>query len=178
MKELEELWPEVLREAEKLAAGGGEIADYVRLRRANDEARRIGIDWLINTFANVATAANQRGFRINIELSNDENGLHQFKIEPATMRGALIRLTSGVRVLSVEAGFPRVPADGFVRGGGLAAGKITHFGISQANADLLLIRANNNLDAPFWTTVDRQNLRQPFAVSHLKQHFAVFLDQT
>ncbi len=93
------------------------------------------------------------------------------------MRGGQIKLSQGVRTLAVEAGFPRQPADGFIRGGGLAAARVAHFGLAKANAELLLVRAGNETDAPIWFAIDKDNLRQQFSTVHLKQHFAVFLEQ-
>ena len=176
MPELDEMWNEVLREAKNSAANLGrrDVVEYLQLREANDAARNVGIDWLFATFLEVAAEANRRG----LSLATEKLAPHSFKIGAATMQGEKIRLSFGVRALNVEAGFPRTPADGFVHGGGLAAARITHFGIAKANANLLLVRANSNSqDAPVWLTVDDQNLRQQFSTVHLKNHFAVFLGQ-
>jgi hypothetical protein len=146
----------------------------LQLREAKDAARRIGIEWLFATFLEVAAEANRRG----LSLATEKSDAHSFPVGAATMQGEKIRISFGVRALTVEAGFPRTPSDGFVRGGGLAAARITHFGIAKANADLLLIRANlNSKDAPNWFTINDQNLRQQFSTAHLKNHFAVFLGQ-
>ena len=175
MPELEEMWTNAMDEAKKRAAemGRGDVLDYLRLREANDAARRIGIEWLMNTFLDVAAEANRRGLSLTIEKSDDS---HRFAIGTTTMQGLKIQIKSGIRSMTVEAGFPRIPQDGFIRGGGLAAAKISHFGMTKENADLLLVRANTNeKDAPFWVALDENNLRQPFSTAHLKHHFAVFL---
>lgn len=170
------MWEEALREAQKhaLQTGREDIVEYLQLRAANNGARRIGIEWLLATFLEVAAEANRRGFG----LATEKSAMHNFAIGAATMHGEKIRLSFGVRALIVEAGFPRTPADGFIRGGGLAAARISHFGIAKANASLLLVRANSNsVAAPNWFTVDEQNIRQQFSTAHLKNHFAVFLGQ-
>lgn len=177
MTELDEMWNEVLSAARIRAAqdGRADVSEYLQLREANDAARRVGIEWLLATFLAVAAEANRRGLKLSIE----KVAAHTFPIGAATMQGENIRLSLGVRALTVEAGFPRTPRDGFVRGGGLAAARITHFGITKANAELLLVRAaSNSQDAPVWQTIDDKNSRQQFSVVHLKNHFAVFLNQS
>lgn len=175
MPELDQMWADALQTAKQRARelGRADILDYIRLREINDEARGVGINWLFSTFLEVANEANRRGLNLTIERREP----HQFSVGAATMRGARVELKQGVRALAVEAGFPRQPADGFVRGGGLAQARVTHFGLAKANAELLLVRANNQSDAPVWFAIDKDNLRQPFSVAHLKQHFATFLGQ-
>lgn len=175
MPELEEIWTDVLREAKQHAANLGrkDVLEYLNLREANDTARRVGIQWLLQTFLDVANEAKRRGLNLSIE----ETEPHSFAHYTAIMRGAKVKLTLGVRALTVEAGFPRTPQDGFVRGGGLACAKISHFGLPKSNADLLLVKSSNPKEAPIWFAIDENNLRQPFSTAHLKNHFAVFLGQ-
>ena len=175
MPELDQMWTDALQTAKQRARdlGRQDILDYIRLREINDEARIVGMKWLFSTFLEVANEANRRGLKLHIEQTEQ----HQFQINAATMRGARVQLKQGVRALTIEAGYPRQPADGFVRGGGLAAARVTHFGLAKANADLLLVRASNESDAPIWFAIDKDNLRQPFSTAYLKQHFAVFLEQ-
>jgi hypothetical protein len=173
MNELEEMWTNALLEAELKAAKNksGDIGDYVRLRETNDAAREIGIAWLFETFQTVAAEANRRGLNISLE----KTAAHHFAVGAATMRGALVRLRLGVRSLTIEAGFPRTPRDGFVRGNGLACARVTHFGFPKANEDLLLVRADPK-HAPAWFALGENNLRQPFQIANLKRHFATFLN--
>jgi hypothetical protein len=172
MDELEENWAAAMREAEREARAGGrgDVVDYLRLRETNDAMRRAGIEWLLKTFLEVAEEANRRGMRIKIENSDE----HRFAVGAATMQGSLVRLSSGIRSMTVEAGFPRLPQDGFVRGNGLACARISHFGIARANEELLLTRADKR-DAPVWFSIDEENVRHQFLVSRLKHHFGVFL---
>lgn len=177
MPELDQMWNEMLTAARTRAieSGRADVVEYLQLREANDAARQIGIKWLLTTFLEVAAEANRRG----LNLHSEKTAAHAFAVGAATMQGEKIRLSFGVRALTVEAGFPRTPADGFVRGGGLATARIAHFGITKANADLLLVRANSNSkDAPAWYSIDDNNLRQQFSAVHLKNHFSVFLGQS
>jgi hypothetical protein len=179
MPELREKWIEewknTAREARRRAEieGRSDVLAYLNLREANDFARQIGLEWLFAAFLEVAAEANRRGLQIGIEQTEP----HEFQQNTATMRGARIKLTRHLRSLTVEAGFPRAPADGFIRGGGLALGRVTHFGLPKHNAELLLVKSSNPQDAPVWFAVLENNLRQEFSASHLKNHFNVFLGQ-
>lgn len=171
------MWNEAARGAREKAVAEGrrDVLEYLELREANDRARRIGMEWLFATFLDVAAEANRRGANLAVE----KTAPHKFTVGAATMQGEKIRIGLGVRALTVEAGFPRTPADGFIRGGGLAAARVSHFGMAKANADLLLVRANSNsTDAPIWFAIDDKNLRQQFSVAHLKKHFSIFLGQS
>jgi hypothetical protein len=88
------------------------------------------------------------------------------------MVGHLLTLTNGVRTLYVEAGWPRTPRDGFVRGGGLAAANIRHLGIRAANEELLLSRSSTG--APAWKSSKNQSTLHQ---SDLRRHIAILLDQ-
>ena len=116
MSELEEAWEQALTEAHRRAqsAGRTEIAEYLRLRASNDLSRRTGIDWLLGTFTKLAGEANRAG--ASLQMSTDDN--HRFSVQHATMVGPRLTLTSGVRSLSIAAGWPPVPPHSFVRGGG------------------------------------------------------------
>jgi hypothetical protein len=177
MNELEADWALAMQAAELQARqrGSGDVFDYLRLREVNDAARRVGIDWLFNTFLEVAAEANRRGIRLITEKADD----HKFSVGAATMKGAFVRLRFGqIRAMTIEAGFPRLPQDGFVRGGGLACARVSHFGQAQANEDLLLVRSDANR-APAWIIVDKNGApsRESFQTARLKHHFATFLGQ-
>ena len=115
MGELDEAWAAALSEAEHRArlAGRKDVAEYLSLRNSNDLIRQAGVDWLIAGFTTLAGDANRAG--ASIQISKKEG--HRFPIGTSTMVGHLLTLTSGVRTLSIEAGWPRTPRDGFVRGG-------------------------------------------------------------
>ena len=170
MSELDEAWAAALSDAEHKArlSGRGDVADYLALRNSNDLLRKAGIDWLVTSFQNHAGDANRKGSSIQIENTDG----HKFKVGNSTMVGQLITLTNGVRKLFVEAGWPRVPRDGIVRGGGLAAAQIRHLGLRSVNDELLL--SKSAAGAPQWTCVTKQ--RYTFLEYHIRHHLAVLLD--
>ena len=170
MSELDEAWASALAEAEQKArlAGRRDVADYLALRNSNDLLRTAGIDWLLTSFTNLAGDANRAG--ASIQLSRTEG--HRFRIGNSTMVGRLVTLTNGIRRLSVEAGWPRVPRDGIVRGGGLAAGHILHLGIRSASDELLL--SKSSAGSPQWLMVNRNGLL--LHESDIRRHLAILLD--
>jgi len=171
MSELDEAWAAALAEAEQRArlAGRGDVAEYLALRNSNDLLRKAGIDWLTTSFTNIAGDANRAG--ASIQLANTDS--HRFRIGTSTMVGRLVSLTFGVRQLLVEAGWPRVPRDGIVRGGGLAAAHVRHVGIRRADEELLLSRSASG--SPQWTSVTRGP--RPFHESDIQRHLEILLDR-
>ena len=171
MSELDEAWAVALAEAEQRArlAGRGDVAEYLALRNSNDLLRKAGIDWLMTSFVNLAGDANRAG--ASIQVANSDG--HRFRAGTSTMVGRLVSLTSGVRQLLVEAGWPRVPRDGIVRGGGLAAANVRHVGIRAADEELLLSRSTAG--SPQWTSVTKR--RHVFHESDIRRHLAVLLDR-
>lgn len=169
MSELDEAWAAALSEAEHRArlAGRGDIADYLSLKNSNDLLRKAGVDWLLAEFTTLAADANRAGE--SIQMSKHE--WHRFKIGSSTMVGHLITFTKGVRTLYVEAGWPRVPRDGVVRGGGLACANIRHLGIRTANEELLLTKSQKG--TPVWKSLKHASLHE----SHLRRHIAILLDE-
>src|SRR5215210_5966232 len=135
-----------MAEAERRARSSGrhDVAEYLSLRNANDLARSTAIEWLFTTFQTLAGEANRAGASIQITHAD----AHRFMVGNATMVGSLLTLHLGVRKLLIEAGWPRSPRDGFVRGGGLASAHIRHFGRRSADEELLLARAKDG--APVW----------------------------
>lgn len=171
MSELDEEWARAMAEAENRAraAGRGDIAEYLRLRASNDLARKAGSDWLFATFTNIAGEANRAGASVQIERVD----AHRFRMGNTTMVGILLTLRQGVRSLMIEAGWPRAPADGFIRGGGLAGGRIRHFGNRAADEELLLVRSPEH-DAPQWLVLEKTGTRSPFLEASARRHVARF----
>jgi len=169
MSELDEAWAAALSEAERRArlAGRSDIADYLSLKNSNDLLRKAGVDWLFAEFTSMAAEANRAG--ASIQMANQEG--HRFRTGASTMVGHLLTLSNGIRTLYIEAGWPRTPRDGFVRGGGLAAANIRHLGIRAANEELLLSKSHTG--APTWKS-DRHKLLQ---TSHLRRHLTILLDK-
>ena len=171
MSELDEAWAAALSEAEQKArlAGRKDVAEYLSLKNSNDLLRKAGVQWLIESFTVAAGEANRNGGSIQISRNID----HRFPIGNSTMVGQLVTLTFGVRTLFIEAGWPRVPRDGFVRGGGLACANIRHLGLPRSSEELLLTKTTTG--APGWKSLTRE--RPNLHKSDIHHHIAVLLDQ-
>jgi hypothetical protein len=171
LSELEAEWARRLAEAEQSAraSGRGDVADYLALRALNDMARNTGIEWLLATFTAHAGEANRAGAGIRLA----DTDAHSFRVGASTMVGRRLTLALGVRVLTVEAGWPRTPRDGIVRGGGLAAARITHFGNPPANDELLLMQKTG--DAPRWMVLDAAGVRPTLEEARIGRHVAQLL---
>lgn len=172
MSELDEAWAAALSEAEQKArlAGRKDVAEYLSLKNSNDLLRTAGIRWLLETFTVAAGEANRSGASIQISKNDD----HRFPIGNSTMVGQLITLNYGVRTLFIEAGWPRVPRDGFVRGGGLACANIRHLGLRNASEELLLTKTSTG--APGWKSLTKA--RSQLHTSDVHRHIAILLDKT
>jgi len=172
MSELDEAWAAALSEAEQKArlAGRKDVAEYLSLKNSNDLLRTAGIRWLMETFTIAAGEANRDGGSIQISRNND----HRFSVGNATMVGQLITLNYGVRTLFIEAGWPRVPRDGIVRGGGLACANIRHLGLRNVSEELLL--AKTSTGAPGWKSLTKP--RPQLHTSDVHRHIAILLDKT
>ena len=172
MSEFDQEWARVMAEAEQRARarGRGDVVEYLSLRAANDLARKTAIDWLLETFTAHAGQANRAGASIRIERRD----AHRFSIGNSTMVGPLLTFRLGVRSLMVEAGWPRAPGDGIVRGGGLASARIKHFGLRNADEELLLVYAQGQ--KPQWLTIERTGARTPLLEARINQHLIRFLD--
>lgn len=172
MSELDELWAQAIADAESRAraAGRRDIVDYLSLRSANDLARTTGIDWLFDSFAIYAGEFNRAGASIQIRREDP----HRFRVENSTMVGRSLTLTLGVRSLTIEAGWPRVPRDGVIKGGGLARGRIRHFGNSRSNEDLVLVKIEDG--TPQWLALTSAG-QKPLHESRIRSHLKIFLGE-
>ena len=172
MSEFDQEWARAMAEAEARAraSGRGDVVEYLSLRATNDLARKTAIDWLLTTFTAQAGRANRAGASISIERAD----AHRFTIGNSTMVGPLLTFRLGVRALMVEAGWPRAPGDGIVRGGGLASARVRHFGRPKADEELLLIYAQGQ--KPQWLTIETTGARTPLLEARINQHFIRFLD--
>ena len=170
MSELDEAWAAALLEAERQArlAGRKDIAEYLSLKNSNDLLRKAGVDWLIAEFTSLAGDANRAGASIRIATQDG----HRFRTGNSTMVGHQLTLSNGVRTLFVEAGWPRTPRDGFVRGGGLACASIRHLGIRSANEELLLTRSHTGV--PAWKSTEHKHA---LLEADMRKHLKILLDQ-
>lgn len=170
MSELDEAWALALSEAEQRArlTGRGELADYLALRNSNDLLRKAGADWMIASFLQLAGEANRLGAQIQTATTDG----HRFRVGTSTMVGRLLMLNNGVRELRVETGWPRVPRDGIVRGGGLAVTHLRHVGVRRADEELLLSRTPGG--SPQWTSVTKRP--RAFHESDIRHHLTILID--
>jgi hypothetical protein len=171
MSELDEAWAFALAEAESRArlSGRREIAAYLALRNSNDLLRRIGIEWLMSTFETLAAQANRRG--ASIQITREDN--HRFRAGNSTMVGRHLILRFGVRQLSIEAGWPRTPRDGVMRGGGLASANIRHLGIKSASKALRLVQSQHG--APSWVVGEKGEGQTAIHETDLRKHITTLL---
>ena len=171
MNDLNEEWTRRVNEAMRRVAaeGRGDVADYLRLRQANDEAREVGIKWLFDLFTALVGVAVRGGASVSAERVTD----HKFSYGGATMVGARVVFRDGVRTLTVEAGYPRTPADGFIVGGGLAQANVHHFGDKRAGVELSLVRSAAN-ELHWYEVVERTRGRR-FTEREGYEHVRKFL---
>lgn len=169
MDELEEIWARKIRDALEKARreGRDDVAEYLALKAENDALRSVGVKWLFDASLEIASFANRN--HSNITMENESP--HRFSMENSSLVGSLLRFRQGVRCLTLEAGWTRTPADGFMRGGALARARLTHFGIGRHNAELLLIHSNGALH---WFSIDKSGEKKVFDSRHLNQHFQIF----
>jgi len=171
VSELDEAWALALAAAEDQAraAGRTDLTEYLAVRNTNDLKRKIGKDWLLETFASLAAEANLAGAAIEIKHQDG----HRFQVGNATMVGSSVGLKKGVRALLVAAGWPRVPQDGFIRGGGLALGNVQHLGMKRANEELRLLLDPHG--APLWVVENKIEGHSQIRESDLRSHIAILL---
>lgn len=170
MSELNEVWTEDLKFAIEQAKQTNrfEIADYLSLKESNDAIRQASIKWLFDTVLEIVFAFNNHGAKIKLTQSDK----HNFKFGNSNLRGSYLKLQQGIRCLEIEAGWTRTPSDGFMRGGALACARITHFGFSKRNEDLVLLKFEAK---PQWFSVADERNRISFNVQSFRKHFEVFL---
>ena len=171
MSEIDDIWAEMLDKRASQQSGGRDhvLADFIALKATNDQIRQRAVDWLIGLFSEMAGLAN----RHNIPIEIVRNESHNFSAYGANMVGVKTDLKHGIRCLSIEAGWTRMPSDGFMRGGALAIARISHFGIKRHGADLALLKAG---DLPEWHEIDRENVARPIELGDLRRHMAVLID--
>lgn len=170
MRELDEVWEKLIGEAVARAESSGksDVADYLMLKASNDSARSASVKWLFDAAQEIAAEINRRQAAISVENEHP----YRFALGNASLVGSLVRFRQGVRCLTVEAGWTRAPGDGFMRGGALAAARISHFGMSKKNEELILLRSDN---APHWYAVGRDGNRNLFDSRNMQTHFQIFL---
>lgn len=171
MSELDEAWTFALAEAEAQARAEGrvDLYDYLALRTANDFLRTVGTDWLLTTFTNLAGEANRVGAPIKMSRTDP----HRFKIANTTLVGQQLNLENGLRKLTVAAGWPRTPRDGFIKGGGLACAQIRHLGMRSSSEELRLIL--DPAGTPKWIVPQTDDTFREIHESDARRHLAILL---
>ncbi len=172
MNELDDLWLQMMEKAIANAqtAGRSDVAQYLALKASNDAIRSTGCRWLFDSFLELSEEVNRQGIKLEIESESP----HRFPVGTSTMVGSLLKFQQGVRCLTIETGWTRTPADGFMRGGALACARILHFGMSKANAELSLLLQK---DLPEWFSISDEGKRTQFDSSNLRKHFQFFLGE-
>ena len=166
MTELDQVWSEMLDKAtaKALQSGRSDIAEYLRLKAANDTIRRIGVEWLVNTILELAAHAHRGHPALIVEREEP----HNFADGNSNMVGSLLRISHGVRCLTVEAGWTRTPGDGVMRGGALAFARVSHFGMPRSGEELRLVQADV---FPRWVG----NKDEPITGPELRRHLDLLL---
>ena len=147
------------------ARGRGDVVEYLNLRAANDALRAAGIESLLESFTAHAGELNRAGAGIHITRTE----AHRFKVGNSTMVGPRLVFRVGLRELTVEAGWPRGPRDGVVRGGGLASAMVGHFGNRSAGEELLLVPTQEG--PPRWLVIEKTGERAELRDERVKRHF-------
>ena len=151
-------------------AGRGDVLEYLNLKAANDRVRALGVEWLLDAFTAAAGELNRAGAGLSLARTD----AHRFRVGQSTMVGSRLVLRRGVRQVTVEAGWPRAPRDGVVRGGGLASAQVGHFGNARAGEELLLLPSPEG-DAR-WFVLEQTGARSELTAPRLLRHLTLLLD--
>lgn len=160
-----------LAEARERAGGRADVLDYLNLKSANDAVRARGVEWLLTSFTGLAGELNRDGAGLALARTD----AHRFRVGNSTMVGARLVLRRGLRALTVEAGWPRAPRDGIVRGGGLASALVGHFGDRGAVEELLLLPsdagdARSDASDARWLVIEKTGARTDLLEERLRRH--------
>lgn len=147
------------------AQGRSDVADYLNVRTTNDALRARGVEQLFESFTTLAGEMN----RVGVGLAFTRTDPHRFSVGNSSMVGARVVFSRGMRSLTLEAGWPRAPRDGVVRGGGLACARLTHFGYPRAGCDLILAQAPGG-GAARWFTLEETGARLELGDDRIRTH--------
>jgi len=149
--------------------GRGDVVEYLSLRAANDSVRARAVEWLLDSVMAAAGELNRAGAGLTLARTDS----HRFRVGNSTMVGSRLTLSRGLRSLTLEAGWPRAPRDGIVRGGGLASARAGHFGDRKGDEEFLLVPAGR--DDARWLVVDGKGARTDLDQERLRAHVARLL---
>jgi hypothetical protein len=102
------------------------LADYLKLREANDQLRERGKQWLFETLDRLCAEANRQ-----LSLQSDQPLIQigyqqrEFKADKATLVGEAMGVRFRMNTLLVETGWPRLPGHGFLTYQGLARARVS-----------------------------------------------------
>ena len=172
MAEINEFWSEIIfhDHAGQGGQGPGIVADFLALKATNDEIRTRAVESLIAAFTELAAHASRKNIPIEIERKEP----HSFAAYGANMVGVKAIFRHGIRCLTVEAGWTRLPGDGFMRGGALAVAHVRHFGLKQHSLDLALLKTG---DKSQWLEIDSENTARPIELEILVRHMGILIGQ-
>ena len=170
MSGLDEVYSQGLeKEVDKArSAGRFDLSDYLSLRASNDLIREKGVEWLFSALNQIVEAFNGRGAGIE---AADKQG-HKFQFGGSKLTGTAVTLSRGIRQLTLEAGWTQSTGDGIMRGGALVCARISHFGFSKQNEDLLLLKVEG---VPQWFSRIGERELKSFNIGSFKRHFEIFL---
>ncbi|MFM9903048.1 MAG: hypothetical protein ACKVQJ_00585 [Pyrinomonadaceae bacterium] len=161
MTELDNIWSRMLADAVAKAgdAGRRDVAEYLRLKAANDTIRTAGVEWLFDTIIEIA----MRDYPV---AAVERKEPHSFDRGNFTMVGSLLSIRQGVRCLTLEAGWARVPSDGIMQKGALAYARLSHFGMPKKGAEIRLVHVAS---LPQWLDEDGSVID----ISGLRRHLDI-----
>lgn len=148
----------------ELFSGRGIIGDYLALRDRNNEIREASVAILFSAVHALVNEARTNGAGIVIEKFDE----CRFDVGRMSLSGPALRVRHGVRCLTVEAGWTRLPSDGVMKDGSLAIARLTHFGLPEHSSDLHLLVYE---ERPRWFTIGRDGIRVSFEAEDLVGHF-------
>jgi len=166
MDELDESWVRMLAAAGEKAAlqGRSDVAEYLRLKATNDAIRAAGVEWLIDAFIETAF-----GHHESAAMKIHRVDGHSFTHGASNMTGTRLEIHHGVRSLTIEAGWTRLPGDGIMRAGALARANIIHFGRARNNMSLRLVHGG---DLPEWV-IDEGTF---FRLGEVQDHISLLIN--
>ncbi len=148
----------------ELFSGRGVIGDYIEVRERNNRVRETAVAVLLSAVHAVAAEAESAGVALSVERFDE----CRFDMRSMKLSGPALRIRHGVRCLTVETGWTRLPSDGVMREGALAAARLSHFGMPEHTAEIYLLVFD---DRPRWFSVGRDGIRVSFEAEDLVGHF-------
>ncbi|MEP7271766.1 MAG: hypothetical protein ABI882_09685 [Acidobacteriota bacterium] len=138
--------------------------DYVALRAANDLIRERGKVWVFETLSRLCL---EQGHELTLGRQD-----WRFEVGRSVMVGERVGIRYRGSTLTIEVGWPRTPADGFVPDQGLARGRIslsTSPILSAKPVEELILRSNAGHGA-LWYSIRNGRLGEELTERRLREH--------